>query len=115
MVVYPCSYAWFMTNLTKKERAKRKDPLAREVALTLGRNLRTQREKQNLTQERLGYMIDSSHPRISDFERGLVDARLSDIIKLARALNVDPGQLIDWEMFKLEDYPEQPPDGHARL
>lgn len=60
-------------------------------------------------------MVGTKHPRISNLEGGLVDVRLSDIVKLARALDVDPGELLDLAAYKLKDYPLPPPDNHARL
>ena len=39
---------------------------------------------------------------------------IPDLVKLSRALDVDPCQLADLAPLKLIDYPEQA-DGHARL
>lgn len=44
-----------------------------------------------------------------------MDVRLSDIVKLARALDVNPGELLDLAAYKLEDYPLPLPDNHARM
>ncbi len=90
------------------------DPLVEACAAELGRNLRAIRRSQNLSQERLGLMVKTKHSRISNIERGLVNPRFSDIVELARALNVGPGELIDFAAFDPADYP-LPPDDHARL
>lgn len=99
----------------KKEAMEGKDPLVRKLAMELGRNVRTLRLDQNLSQERLAYMIKTKHPRISNIERGLVDARLTDIVELSRALDVDPAELLNLHAVKLADNPLPSSDGHVRL
>lgn len=101
MTLYLNSYAKHMADLTKKEKMERKDPLVQLYALDLGENLRIQREARGLTQEDLGLMIGTQHPRISDMERGLVDIRLSDIIKLARVFEIRPDNLVDFSKYEL--------------
>ena len=99
----------------KKEEMAGKDPLVQKLASELGRNVRATRTDQHLTQERLGYMINTKHPRISDIERGLVNARLTDIVELSRALGVDPAELLDLRVAKLAESSTPPPDDHAQL
>lgn len=94
-----------MAGLTKKEKMERKDPLVQLYALDLGENLRMRREARGLTQEDVGLMIGTKHPRISDIERGLVDIRLSDIIKLARIFEVRPDSLIDFSKYDPCNHP----------
>lgn len=103
-----------MTGFSKKEQMERRDPLVRQYASTLGANLRRLRKEQGLTQKRLGLMIGTEHPRISNIECGRVVLDFSDVVKLCRALDADPGELIDTAALKLADYPERP-DGHAKL
>ena len=69
---------------------------------------------QGLTQERLGLMIGTGHSRISNIERGRVVPSVPDMIKLCRALEADPVELVDTAAFKLSDFPERQ-QGHARL
>ena len=72
------------------------------------------RKAQGLTQERLGLMIGTGHSRISNIERGRVVPSVPDMIKLCRALEADPVELVDTAAFKLSDFPERQ-QGHARL
>ena len=103
-----------MGNLSKKQMMERKDPLVRKYASDLGTNLRQIRKDQGLTQKKLGLMIGSEHSRISNIECGYVALSIPDLVKLSRALDVDPCQLADLSPLKLADYPEQA-NGHARL
>ena len=100
---------------SKMERMAHEDPLVQKLARKLGENVRALRKSQNLTQERLGYMIGTKHARISDIERGLVVARLSDIVKLADAFNVRLEDIFDLSAFDPSDYQIANPIDHARL
>lgn len=100
---------------SKKELMAHEDPLVQMLAQKLGENVRALRKSQNLTQERLGYMIGTKHARISDIERGLVVARLSDIVKLADAFNVRLEDIIDLSAFDPSDCQLAGPVDHARL
>lgn len=102
-----------MAKLTDREEMERKDVLAQIYALDLGENLRAHRKAQNRTQAEIGCNMGTKHSRISNIENGLVDARISDIVKIARVLGVEPGDLLDFSVRKLDDYPEHYPDGHA--
>lgn len=103
-----------MANLTKKETMERKDPLVQLYALDLGQNLRNLRKSKGWTQQMLAETMGTEHPRISDIERGLVDARLSDIVNLARIMEVPPTELIDFSKYNPEDHPIPPSGGHAQ-
>lgn len=103
-----------MGGLSKKEQMERKDPLVQRYASELGANVRRLRKEQGLSQERLGLMVGSKHPRISNIERGRVVLSFPDMVKLCRALDIDPAELIDTTALKLADFPEQQ-DGHAQL
>lgn len=111
---YPCGYAGSMGKLTDREKMERKDILVQIYALDLGENLHACRTTQNRTQEDVAAGMGTKHARVSNIENGLVDARLSDIVKIARALGVEPGDLLDFSLRKLKDYPEHYPDGHAK-
>ena len=98
------------------ERMAHEDPLVQKLARKLGENVRALRKSQNLTQERLGYMIGTKHARISDIERGLVVARGSQTsVKLADAFNVRLEDIIDLSAFDPSDYQIANPIDHARL
>lgn len=112
--VYSSGYARHMGENRNKPMAVHRDPLVQKYASDLGANLRRLRKSQGLSQERLGLMIGSEHPRISNIERGRVIPGFPDVVKLCRALDVDPVELVDISSFHLADYPF-PPDGHAPL
>ena len=94
-----------MSEMSKNEKMARKDPLVQRLSADLGSRLLEVRTSEGLSQTTLAEMVGTKHPRISNLEGGLVDVRLSDIVKLARALDVNPGELLDLAAYKLEDYP----------
>lgn len=59
------------------------------------RNLRSERLKHSLSQEALGYACGLHRTEVSLLERAGRDPRLDTIVRLARALNVTPGELLD--------------------
>lgn len=107
-------YPFPMGDMSKNEKMARKDPLVQRLSADLGNRLLDVRTSEGLSQTKLADMINTKHPRISNLEGGLVDVRLSDIVKLARALDVNPSELLDLSAYELEDYPLPPPDNHAR-
>lgn len=104
-----------MSEMSKNEKMARKDPLVQRLSADLGSRLLEVRTSEGLSQNTLAEMVGTKHPRISNLEGGLVDVRLSDIVKLARALDVNPGELLDLAAYKLEDYPLPLHDNHARM
>ncbi len=62
---------------------------------TFGRNLRTERQRLNLSQEALGFKCDLNTSEVSRLERSARDPRLATIVKLARALGIPPAKLLD--------------------
>ena len=67
-----------------------------QIREQLAENLRTQRGRAGLSQERLGELCDLDRTEISLLERGLRFPRLDTLVKLARALQLDsPGELLD--------------------
>lgn len=61
----------------------------------LGKNLRAARQSLGLTQEQVAERSGVQAGEISRIERGLRDPKVSTLEKLAGALNVRPGQLLD--------------------
>ena len=59
------------------------------------RNLREHRQRAGLSQERLGFRANLHRTEISLLERGAREPRLSTIVRLARALGVEPSDLLD--------------------
>ena len=58
-------------------------------------NLREQRQRAGLSQERLGFRANLHRTEISLLERGAREPRLSTIVRLARALAIAPKDLLD--------------------
>ena len=67
-----------------------------------GKKMRELREARNLSQEALAWKADSELSQISRMERGIVNAGLSQIFKIAAALEVHPKELFDFEMPEKE-------------
>lgn len=61
----------------------------------LGKNLRAAREKRELTQEQLSERSGVQAGEISRIETGKRDPQISTLLKLAKGLGVEPGQLVD--------------------
>jgi transcriptional regulator with XRE-family HTH domain len=62
----------------------------------LANNLRQHRLRCNLTQEKLAYIAEIEYSQVSRIERGLVNTSVSVIFALARALEIKPGQLLEF-------------------
>ncbi len=58
-------------------------------------NLRTEREKQGLSQEALAELAGLHRIQASKLELGLREPKMSTIAKLCRALGIRPNQLYD--------------------
>jgi transcriptional regulator with XRE-family HTH domain len=61
----------------------------------LGQNLRAARETREWTQEELGQRSGVQAGEISRIEAGKRDPRVTTVEKLARAIGVSPGRLLD--------------------
>lgn len=61
----------------------------------VGRNIRAERVRRDLTQERLADLADLGPAQIARMERGEMDTGLSKYLRVAEALNVEPGKLLD--------------------
>jgi transcriptional regulator with XRE-family HTH domain len=59
------------------------------------RNLREQRTRAGLSQERLAYVCNLHRTEISLLERGEREPRLSTIVRLARGLEIPPAVLLE--------------------
>ncbi len=60
----------------------------------LGQNLRAARKRLELTQEEVAQRSGLEPAEISRIEAGKRDPRVSTLEKLAKAVEVDPGQLL---------------------
>ncbi|NKQ57440.1 helix-turn-helix transcriptional regulator [Amycolatopsis sp. K13G38] len=61
----------------------------------LGRRVHEARKAvKGLTQEKLAHKLDIAHSGISDIERGLANPTFETLVRIADALNTDPGDFI---------------------
>lgn len=65
-----------------------------QTAVELGERVRTRREAQGLSQEKLAQRCNVHWTFLGQVERGQRNIRLNNILKLADGLGVDPGVLI---------------------
>ncbi len=61
----------------------------------LGKNLRAARKKLELTQEQVAQRSGVQAGEVSRIERGLRDPQVSTVEKLAAAVELPPGRLLD--------------------
>lgn len=66
-----------------------------EVRERLGKNLKALRRQKGWSQEEFAHQADIHRTYISDLERGARNPTISVVEKLAVALNVSMGQLLD--------------------
>jgi transcriptional regulator with XRE-family HTH domain len=69
------------------------DPKAASAAF--GQRLRELRAQQGVSQDDLARETDVHPTAIGRFERGAREPRLTTILRLARGLDVSPGELVD--------------------
>jgi transcriptional regulator with XRE-family HTH domain len=62
--------------------------------IAFGRALRQLRDAQNLSQEQLGYKAGLHRNYIGGVERAELNPTLTSIVKLARALSMQPSELL---------------------
>lgn len=60
--------------------------------------MRELRESRNLSQEALAWKADSELSQISRMERGIINAGLSQVFKIAEALEVHPKEMFDFDI-----------------
>jgi transcriptional regulator with XRE-family HTH domain len=65
------------------------------VCKVFGSNLREARVRAGVSQERLAFAAQLHPTEISLLERGARDPRLATVVKLAHALGISPGALLD--------------------
>jgi transcriptional regulator with XRE-family HTH domain len=75
--------------------------VADEVSKRFGENLRRVRRQSDLSQEGLATRTELHRSEISLLERGLRVPRIDTLVKLASALKVSPGDLLDGITWKV--------------
>lgn len=66
-----------------------------EVAQVFGANIVRARERAKLSQEEVGFRASLHRTEVGQLERGIRLARIDTVVKLAGALGVPPGSLLD--------------------
>jgi transcriptional regulator with XRE-family HTH domain len=66
-----------------------------QILIRFGKRVRAERVKQNISQERLGELARVHRTYIGMIERAEKNITLTNVEKIAKALGVRPGQLID--------------------
>jgi transcriptional regulator with XRE-family HTH domain len=69
----------------------------KELIQKFGNNLRRLREQKNLSQEELCYLANLSKNQIGKIERGEVNATISTVFALSKALQLDISELFRFE------------------
>jgi transcriptional regulator with XRE-family HTH domain len=64
-----------------------------ETKVAVGRNIRAQRKRREMTQEQLAHRADIHPVEVGRAERGVRDMRVSTVAKLARGLEISPMEL----------------------
>jgi transcriptional regulator with XRE-family HTH domain len=75
-----------------------------EIAQAFGANLLRARERANLSQEGVGYRASLHRTEIGLLERGARVPRIDTLVKLAGALGIPPGSLLDGMAWKPGDF-----------
>lgn len=68
--------------------------MEQSIEIAFGRVLRNLRKKLELSQERLGFDAGLGRTYISELELGEKQPSLNTVFKLAKALKVDPAELV---------------------
>lgn len=69
--------------------------LSVEIAARFGENLVRCRKRAGISQEELGFRASLHRTEIGMLERGIRLARIDTLVKLAGALDIAPGELLD--------------------
>jgi len=77
--------------MAKGNRHRRND-----VAITtLANNIKKYRKEKNLTIQELANILDVDYSQIGRMERGIVNPNVSIIFDIAKALEINPSQLLE--------------------
>jgi len=64
----------------------------------IGKRLRAIRKARELTQAELADILGTKHTNVSGVERGVRGLTLQQVVKLARALDVSPAEILDGDI-----------------
>ena len=60
----------------------------KEILITIGNNIRAERNRARLTQERLAEKISMNERNLGKIERGMANAKITNIIAIMKALYI---------------------------
>lgn len=69
-----------------------------DIRKNFGANLKSIRKRKKLSQLTLAVKCGTDNSQISQWERGIWDVQLSTIIILAKGLEVEPKELLDFKI-----------------
>jgi transcriptional regulator with XRE-family HTH domain len=69
-----------------------------EILRAFGAQLREMRKSRKLPQKQLAWKAELEMSQISRIERGIINAGVKQVFKIAEALEVHPKKLFDFEM-----------------
>ncbi len=73
----------------------------RDLLKKIGRNIKEERTKQGLTQEKFAELMDVSWSYVSKIETGVLNLSIGKIFEIAQFLKVEVGCLLKTESEKL--------------
>lgn len=83
--------------LRNTQSVRQREARQKNARMTFKDNLRRARNAANLTQEQLAHAIGAAgQSRIANYEKGMREPTLGEIVALARALKMPPAQLVGW-------------------
>lgn len=69
----------------------------KELIIAFGERLRVAREERGMSQRELSELVGLSNAMITKYEKGETDPGSTNLLKIARALNVTPAWLMAWD------------------
>lgn len=75
-----------------------------QVSINFGNKVKVKRNEKGLTQEELAHLIGIDRGQLSKIESGMVDPRLSTVIKIIKALNVEVTDLLNDKDFAIHPF-----------
>ena len=92
--VFSRVFCYFTVELSPEARRQKGGLMPTMAPVKIGKNLKRVRERRLLTQAELGEAAGVNRDQVSRIERDEVEPRFSTIRKLAKALEVDPAELV---------------------
>jgi len=76
-----------------------------EIGLKLiGEQIRSIRKAQKISQAQLGFECNLAREQINRIEKGKINTSVSNLLAIAKALNIHPKELLDFDVLKKPFY-----------